>query len=186
MGTRLSFKDSNVMGIIQEKLATGNAKIYYDVVKEFEAVGTIFSNWDLHYTAAHPQKGLWLCGNKGNNVPIVIGFVRWENISRIIIDNENETVFVVMYNQDEVLDKADFEFKKLYKKAFLHRMSDTGEMSICLPIDLFSEELLNYLNKKNHVEFKKEDVKSSIWMNLLYGIVIIVFVLGLLSKFGLI
>lgn len=174
------------MGIIQEKLATGNAKIYYDVVKEFEAVGAIFTNWDLHYTAAHPQKGLWLCGNKGNNVPIVIGFVRWENISRIVVDNEHETVFVVMYNQDEVLDKADFEFKKLYKKAFLHQMSDTGEMSICLPIDLFSEALLNYLNKKIHVEFKKEDVKSSIWMNLLYGIVIIGLVLGLLSKFGLI
>ena len=41
--------------LISRTLATGNSKIYYNVEKEFEAVGTLYTNSSMHYVAAHPH-----------------------------------------------------------------------------------------------------------------------------------
>lgn len=35
--------------LISRTLATRNSKIYYNVEKEFEAVGTLYTNSSMHY-----------------------------------------------------------------------------------------------------------------------------------------
>lgn len=37
--------------LISRTLATRNSKIYYNVEKEFEAVGTLYTNSSMHYVA---------------------------------------------------------------------------------------------------------------------------------------
>ena len=133
----------------------------------------------MYYTAAHPQKGLWLCGHTLDNKPIIIGFVRWDNISRVVIDEKNENVFIVVKDYNEVVQNADFDYRKLYKKTYLHQMSDTSEMSICLPLELFSGRIIPYLEKTTKTEYKEEKVKTSFFLTIVFILLIILLVCGL-------
>lgn len=168
--------------VVRKLLSTGNSKIYYQVENEFVAVGTLFTNWSIHYTAAHPQKGLWLCGHTLNNKPIIIGFVRWDNISRVVIDEKNENVFIVVKDYNEVIQNADFDFRKLYKKVYSHQMSDTSEMSICLPLDIFSGGIIPYIERTMKTEYKEEEVQTSLFLTIVYILLIILFVIVIGGK----
>lgn len=132
--------------MISKMFATGISKIYYKVENEFVATGTLFTNFGMYYTAAHPALGLWMCGMAVDNNIIVIGFVDWANITRIVIDRKNENVFVVLKSYEEALVQVDKSFKMLYKKAYSHQMSDTGEMAFVTPLDLWSGNILPYLS----------------------------------------
>ena len=103
---------------IRKKLATGKSKLYYQLETEFEAVGTLFVNANMHYVAAHPQRGLWVSGMMANNNILPIGFVEWSNIKRIIVDDKNETVFIVVNDYDSIINNSDFFFRRFYKKLF--------------------------------------------------------------------
>lgn len=137
-----------------KKLAVGKAKEYYSIEDSFEAVGTLFVNSDMHYTAAGP-KGVWLCGNAVNNRPIIIGLIDWSNITRMIVDEDVECVYIEVKNYEEVIRNASFDFK-FYKKVYSHTMSDSGLTAICLPIELFSGNILYYLQEHIKTEFKTE------------------------------
>jgi hypothetical protein len=158
---------------ISRTLATGNSKHYYNVEKEFEAVGTFYTDSSMHYTASHPSLGLWLCGITQSNSPIPIGFVQWNNIKRIIVDNKNEQVFVVLYNYDEVINNADFQFRKIYKGAFTHTISSgqNEEKSVKLPLNLFSGNVLPCLQQRCTIVYEEVRGAESIWP--------IVFIVGL-------
>lgn len=147
------------MGNLHKTLATGKAKIYYELKDEFESVGTRFVNWDMHYTAAH-AKGLWLCGNVANNKPLIVGLVPWSNISRMIVDSKNERVYIEVKDLQSIIDNASTDFK-LYKKSFTHPMSDTSQMAIALPIDLFSGNILYYLQNRIPTEVREEKLTDS-------------------------
>ena len=159
-------------------LLSGNAKIYYQVEKEFVAVGSLYTflRSSMYYTAAHPQMGLWLCGLfLKNNKPLIIGFVRWDNISRVVIDKNNEKVFIVVKDYDEVVQNADFDFRILYKKTYLHQMCDTYEMSICLPLELFSDGIIQYLERTIKTEYKEEEPKTGLFLTYAFILVIALF-----------
>ena len=157
----------------------GNSKIYYQVDEEFVAVGKLSTNWSMYYTAAHPQKGLWLCDQDlSYDKPIIIGFVRWDNISRVVIDIIHKNVFIVVKDYSEVVQNADSEFRILYKKTVSHQMSDTSEMSICLPFDLFSGRIIPYIERTVKTKYKAEEVKSSLFLTISSILVIILMVLG--------
>lgn len=145
---------------LQKKLATGKAKEYYQMEDSFEAWGTRFVNWDMHYTAAGPQ-GVWLCGNVLNNTPIIIGLVDWDNINRMVVDKDEECVYIELKQYETLLEKTSKEFKNIYKKDFVHPMSDTGLMALCLPMDLFSGNILYYLQNRVPTEFKAEPKTGS-------------------------
>ena len=170
------------MSSIREKLATGNAKRYYQVETEFDAVGTFFTNSQIHYTAAHPTLGLWLSANAINNQPIVIGFIEWSNIKRVVINNQSKSVFIVVNDYETAIRDADAIFRTMYKKTYTHQMSDTGDLALCLPLDLFTGNIIPYLQSRQLVEYRTEKVKTSIWLTILYIIVIGIFVLAFLSK----
>ena len=167
---------------IQKTLATGNAKLYYQVEKEFVAVGTLYTNADMHYVAAHPQRGLWLSGIMGDNNILPIGFIEWTNIKRIIVDDKNERVFVVVNDYDSVVNNADFSFKKMYKKAFTHTFEATQEKSILLTLDLFSGNILPYLEQKCNVVHEEVDGAGSTALTIVYVVIIILVAIGVLSK----
>lgn len=172
---------------IAKALATGNSKIYYNVENEFDAVGTLYRNANMYYTAAHPTMGLWLCGITGDNQPIPIGFISWSNIDRIIVDDKNERVFIVPNNYDAVINNADFTFRKMYKGAFTHTMD--SEMKIgqdkafILPKDLFSGNMLPYLQQKCTFEQKVVEGVSSFWSYVYVALFILVLVGSILSLF---
>lgn len=162
---------------ISRTLATGNSKLYYNVEKEFEAVGTFYTDSSMHYTASHPSLGLWLCGITQSNSPIPIGFVQWNNIKRIIVDSKNEQVFIVPYNYNEVINDADFQFRNIYKGAFTHTMStEQGEeKSIKLPLDLFSGNILPYLQQRCTMVHEEIKGAGSIWPTVfIVGLIIII------------
>jgi len=170
---------------ITKALATGIAKDYYKVEKEFEAVGTLFTTWDMFYVAAHPQKGLWLCGILMNNKPIIIGFVDWKNLDRIIIDDKNENVFIVVNNYDVIVKNASFDFRKMYKSVFSHTMN-SGEKSFVLPKELFSGNIIPYLRGKCTIEYDEIEVKGSIfWTIITIVTVISIIVLFIIKIFEL-
>ena len=116
----------------------------------------------MYYTAAHPSLGLWLCGLAANNQIIVIGFVDWDNIARVVVDTKNEYVFIVPKDFEKAFRKTGFDFRKIYKKAFTHRMSDTGEMAFLVRLDLCTGNILPYLSTRVPMEEKEEKVKTSI------------------------
>ena len=147
------------MGNLHKILATRKAKIYYELENEFESVGTRFVNWDMHYTAAH-AKGLWLCGNVANNKPLIVGLVPWSNISRMIVDSKNERVYIEVKDLQSIIDNASTDFK-LYTKSFTHPMSDAGQMAIALPMDLFSGNILYYLQDRIPTEVREEKLTDS-------------------------
>lgn len=170
------------MSNFREKISVGIAKRYYQVEDEFEAVGTLFVNYNMHYTAAHPTLGLWLCANTMDNKAIAIGFVQWSNIKRVVIDQKSERVFIVVKDYETAIKDADTMFRTLHKKAYTHKMSDTGDLSIMLPLDLFSGSIIPYLVSKVLVEYKEEEVKTSIWMTILQIFVLSAIVLAVVSK----
>jgi len=167
---------------IREKLSTGNSKIYYQVENEFDVVGTLFTNWDMHYTAAHPTKGLWVCSHTLDNKPIVIGFIKWDNIKRIVVDEKNEAVFIILRDLDSVIENMD-TLNKIYKKSITHQMSDNGEMSICLPTDIFSGGMLPYLSNRFPTEYKEEKIETSLIMTIIVYIVFILVAIAIILKF---
>ncbi len=171
------------MSSFRAKIATGITKRYYEVENEFEAVGTLFVNNNMHYSAAHPTLGLWLCANAMDNNVIVIGFVQWSNIKRVVIDKKTETLFGVVNDYETAIRDARSMFRHMYKKAYTHQMSDTGDLSLMLPLDLFTGNIVPYLESRNLVEYKEEKVKTSIWLTILYIVVLLLIILGLLSKF---
>lgn len=165
------------MSIISKALATGNSKTYYSVENEFVAHGTLFTNSDMFYVAAHPTLGLWVCGSTANNVPVTIGFVNWSNINRIIVDDKNDLVFIVVNNYDEVINNADLSFRKMYKGAFTHTMKSeekgVEEKALQLPKDLFSGNIIPYLQQRCNVSSQQVEGVSSFW-SWVYLIVIII------------
>lgn len=171
------------MSSFREKISTGITKRYYEVEDEFEAVGTLFVNCDMHYSAAHPTLGLWLCANAMDNNVIVIGFIQWSNIKRVVVDTKSETLFVVVNDYESAIRDAHSMFRKMYKKAYTHQMSDTGDLSLMLPLDLFTGNILPYLESKNIVEYKEEKVKTNIWLTIIQIAVILMIALGVLSRF---
>ena len=171
------------MSNIREKLALGNAKRYYQVEKEFDAVGTFFTNSQMYYTAAHPTLGLWLSANTMNNQPIVIGFIQWSNIKRVVVDKKSEGVFIVVNDYETAIRDSDKIFRTMYKKTYTHQMSDSGDLALCLPLDLFTGNIIPYLESRHLVEYKTEKVKENIWLIILYIIVLGVLVWVFLSRF---
>lgn len=169
--------------IISKALSTGIAKTYYNVEKELVATGTILKDTGMYYTAAHPKLGLWLCGITGNNNTVVIGFIDWDNINKIVVDKKNEFVFVVPKDFEKAIYNTDPTFKKIYKKAFTHKMSDTGEMSFITPLDLWTGNILPYVSSVVPTEEKEEEVKTSIWLTIAWIFIIILIAVGLISKF---
>ncbi len=145
---------------LQKKLATGKAKEYYQMEDSFEAKGTLFIDWNMHYTAAGPQ-GVWLCGNALNNTPIIIGLIDWGNINRMVVDKDEECVYIELKQYDAFLGKTSMVFRNIHKKVFVHPMSDTGLMALCLPMDLFSGNILYYLQNHIPTEFKAEPKTNS-------------------------
>jgi hypothetical protein len=171
------------MSSFRAKITTGITKRYYEVENEFEAVGTLFVNSNMHYSAAHPTLGLWLSANAMDNKAIVIGFIQWSNIKRVVVDEKSEILFVVVNDYESAIRDADSIFRKMYKKAYTHQMSDTGDLSLMLPLDLFTGNIIPYLESRNIVEYKEEKVKTNIWLTIIQIAVILMIVLGLLSKF---
>jgi hypothetical protein len=171
------------MSNIREKLALGNAKRYYQVETEFEAVGTFYTNGQMHYTAAHPTLGLWLSANTVNNQPIVIGFIQWSNIKRVVVDKKSESVFIVVNDYETAIRDSDKIFRTMYKKTYTHQMSDSGDLALCLPLDLFTGNIIPYLESRHLVEYKTEKVKENIWLIILYIIALGGLILGFLFKF---
>ena len=157
----------NVFKIIAKTLATGVAKTYWDVEDEFVATGTSYYKM-YYYTAAHPSLGLWLCGMDDLNQPVMIfiGFIDWDNIARVVVNIKNECVFVVPKDFEKVFEKTDFLFRKIYKKAFTHRMSDTGEMAFLVQLELCAGNILPYLSTRVPMEVREEKEKTSIWFTL--------------------
>jgi len=171
------------MSSFREKITTGITKRYYEVENEFEAVGTLFVNYNMYYSAAHPTLGLWLCANAMDNNAIVIGFIQWSNIKRVVVDTKSELLFVVVNDYESAIRDAHSMFRKMYKKAYTHQMSDTGDLSLMLPLDLFTGNILPYLESRNLVEYKEEKVKTNIWLTIIQIAVILLIALGVLSKF---
>lgn len=171
------------MSSFGEKITTGITKRYYEVENEFEAVGTLFVNTNMHYSAAHPTLGLWLCANTMDNKAIVIGFIQWSNIKRVVVDTKSENLFVVLNDYESAIRDAHSIFRKIYKKAYTHQMSDTGDLSLMLPLDLFIGNIIPYLESRNIVEYKEEKVKTNIWLTILQIAVLLMIILGVLSKF---
>ena len=171
------------MSSFREKITTGITKRYYEVENEFEAVGTLFVNYNMYYSAAHPTLGLWLCANAMDNKAIVIGFIQWSNIKRVVVDTKSELLFVVVNDYESAIRDAHSMFRKMYKKAYTHQMSDTGDLSLMLPLDLFTGNILPYLESRNLVEYKEEKVKNNIWLTIIQIAVILLIALGVLSKF---
>ena len=171
------------MSSFREKITIGITKRYYEVENEFEAVGTLFVNYNMYYSAAHPTLGLWLCANAMDNNAIVIGFIQWSNIKRVVVDTKSELLFVVVNDYESAIRDAHSMFRKMYKKAYTHQMSDTGDLSLMLPLDLFTGNILPYLESRNLVEYKEEKVKTNIWLTIIQIAVILLIALGVLSKF---
>lgn len=171
------------MSGFREKITTGITKRYYEVEDEFDAVGTLFVNSNMYYSAAHPTLGLWLCANAMDNNVIVIGFIQWSNIKRVVVDTKSEVLFVVVNDYESAIRDAHSMFRTMYKKAYTHQMSDTGDLSLMLPLDLFTGNIVPYLESRNLVEYKKEKVKTNIWLIIIQIVVILIIVLGILSKF---
>lgn len=171
------------MSSFREKISTGITKRYYEVEDEFEAVGTLFANNKMHYSAAHPTLGLWLCANAMDNNVIVIGFIQWSNIKRVVVDTKSETLFVVVNDYESAIRDAHSMFRKMYKKAYTHQMSDTGDLSLMLPLDLFTGNILPYLESRNLVEYKEEKVKTNIWLTIIQIAALLMIALGILSQF---
>lgn len=171
------------MSSFREKITTGITKRYYEVEDEFEAVGTLFVNSNMHYSAAHPTLGLWLCANTMDNRTIVIGFIQWSNIKRVVVDTKSEILFVVVNDYESAIRDAHSMFRKIYKKAYTHQMSDTGDLSLMLPLDLFTGNIIPYLESRNLVEYKEEKVKTNIWLTILQIAALLIIILAVLSKF---
>ena len=171
------------MSSFRAKITTGITKRYYEVENEFEAVGTLFVNDNMYYSAAHPTLGLWLCANAMDNNALVIGFIQWSNIKRVVVDTKSELLFVVVNDYESAIRDAHSMFRKMYKKAYTHQMSDTGDLSLMLPLDLFTGNILPYLESRNIVEYKEEKVKTNIWLTIIQIAVILMIALGVLSKF---
>ena len=171
------------MSSFRKNITTGVTKRYYEVEDEFEAVGTLFVNWNMHYSAAHPTLGLWLCANAMDNNAIVIGFIQWSNIKRVVVDTKSETLFVVVNDYESAIRDAHSMFRKMYKKAYTHQMSDTGDLSLMLPLDLFTGNILPYLESRNLVEYKEEKVKTNIWLTIIQIAALLMIALGILSQF---
>lgn len=168
------------MGNLRKKMAIGKAKIYYEIEDEFESVGTRFVNWDMYYTAAH-AKGLWLCGYVANNTPVILGLIPWDNISRMIVDQKNERVYIEVNDFQSIMDDANLDLK-MYKKSFTHPMSDSGKMAFSIPMELFSGNILYYLQEKIPTEVREEKLTDSeklrsIIFNII-GIIAIVFIIA--------
>lgn len=171
------------MSSFREKITTGITKRYYEVEDEFEAVGTLFVNSNMHYSAAHPTLGLWLSANAMDNKAIVIGFIQWSNIKRVVVDTKSEILFVVVNDYESAIRDAHSMFRKIYKKAYTHQMSDTGDLSLMLPLDLFTGNIIPYLESRNLVEYKEEKVKTNIWLTILQIAALLIIILAVLSKF---
>ena len=171
------------MSNIREKIATGNAKRYYQVETEFKAVGTFYTNGQMHYTAAHPTLGLWLSANTMDNKPIVIGFIQWSNIKKVVVNKQSESVFIVVNDYETAIRDSDKIFRMMYKKTYTHQMSDSGDLALCLPLDLFTGNIIPYLESRNLVEYKEEKVKTNIWLTILYIIALCAIIGGVLSRF---
>ena len=173
--------------IISRTFAIGISKTYYKVENEFEAVGTLYSNWSMHYVAAHPTSGLWLCAITQTNTPIPIGFVNWNNIKRIVVDDTNEQVFIVVNNYDEIINNADFEFRKIYKGAFTHTMKSEQnveqEKSFKLPLSLFSGNILPYLQQRCQLTHEEIKEATSIWPDVCVVVIFILIALSILARY---
>lgn len=141
---------------IRKFTATGKNKMYYEIKDAFNAVGTCFVNWDMYYTAAHPN-GLWLCGIVSDNTPIVIGLIPWNKISRMVVDTKNERVYVEVSDPTLINEISS----KMYRNAFTHQMSDTGKMSFSIPMNLFSANLLDYIQRMIPTEVREELLTDS-------------------------
>lgn len=168
---------------IRKHLATGIAKEYYNAAEGFEAVGTVFVNANMHYSAAHPQFGLWLCANVMNNQPIIIGFIPWNNIRRIAYSTNSDVIMIVPKDYDSVLANSSYAYRNLYHKTYEHIMSDTGEIAICLPKDLFTGNILPYLQDKFGVQLINEKVKDSPWLVFVQILILILIFGGLIARF---
>lgn len=141
---------------LRKFIATGKNKMYYEIKDEFNALGACFVNWDMYYTAAHPN-GLWLCGIVSDNTPIVIGLIPWNKISRMVVDTKNERVYVEV-NDPTLTNEIS---PKMYRNAFTHQMSDTGKMSFSIPMNLFSANLLDYIQRMIPTEVREEQLTDS-------------------------
>ncbi len=141
---------------LRKFVTTGKNKMYYEIKDEFNAVGTCFVNWDMYYTAAHPD-GLWLCGIVSDNSPIIIGLIPWSKISRMIVDTKNEQVYIEV-SDPTLTNEISL---KMYRNAFTHQMSDTGKMSFSIPMNLFSANLLDYIQKMVSTEVREEQQTDS-------------------------
>lgn len=167
--------------IIRRTLATGNAKIYYQVENELEAVGTYYKDGEMHYVAAHPRLGLWLSTIAADNKLYPIGFVEWSNIKRIVVDQKNEHVFIVFYDYDKVIANSNFLLKTIHKSAFTHTFNNNGneEKSIVLPLDLFSGNILPYLAQKVSLTQEEIERKGSVFWTIVYIAAITLIVLSI-------
>ena len=171
---------------IQRFFAVGIAKKYYKAEDEFEAIGTLYTPWSMHYVAAHPYLGLWLCGILGDNSPMTIGFVKWENIRKIIVDDTYEQVFIVLNDYDEVIRDSYFMFKRIYKVAFTHTFKSEGyeEKAIKLPLNLFSGNILPYLQQRCTLVRQEVENAGSIWPYVRAGLVLVIIICMILKLFS--
>ena len=165
------------------KITTCIVKKYYEVENDFVAVGTLFINWNTYYTAAHPTLGLWLCTNAMNDKPIVIGFIQWSNIKRVVVDKKSESVFIVVNDYESAIRDAHSMFRNMYKKTYTHQMSDSGDLALVLPLDLFTGNMIPYLDSRNIVEYKEEEVITSRWLTILQIAIILMVIFGILATF---
>ena len=62
-------------------------------------------------------------------------------------------------------------------------MSDSGDLALVLPLDLFTGNMIPYLDSRNIVEYKEEEVKTSIWLTILQIAAILMVIFGVLAKF---
>ena len=110
------------MSSFRTKITTGIVKKYYEVENEFDAVGTLFINWNMYYTAAHPTLGLWLCTNAMNVKAIVIGFIQWSNIKRVVVDKKSESVFIVVNDYESL----SYFWKRLKNDGIIDMLKEKG------------------------------------------------------------
>lgn len=166
---------------LRRKLATGKAKLYFQVENEFDAVGTYYTDAEMHYVAAHPRLGLWLSTIAADNKLYPIGFVEWNNIKRIVVDQKNENVFIVFYDYDKVIKNSNVLLKTIHKSAFTHTFNNNGveEKSIVLPLDLFSGSILPYLAQKVSLTQEEIERKGSVFWTIVYIAAIALIVLSI-------
>lgn len=169
---------------ISKILATGVAKVYYDNEDSFEAFGTLYSTWGMHYTAAG-EKGVWLCSfNPFTNEPSLIGLIPWKYFTRMVIDGEHELVYLESDDFDGLLSELRKSLRR-HHSGISHKMSDTGKMALCIPLELMSGSIIPYLSARIPTEEKIEELtkKETIWGTIGIVLVVVLFLFALICSF---